>query len=618
MSGDDVFAPLEEWLDSESEPIALLAGGAGTGKTTLVREVVAWAKRNNRSIRLLAPTGRAARILATRVGMSAQTIHSAQYRIESITVREPEGPDDRMIRYDCPIREEACAERLVIVDEASLVGDVKLHNEVFQFGSGRLLTDLLLWTRCGERGGAKILFVGDPAQLPPVGQQTSPALDGPGLRSRGLVVREHTLTMVWRQSEESEVLARATDLRGQILSGVAERFDLSPGVEIQALDGPAAIESVVNDPEGTILIASSNASVRDHNRAIRSRRWNDDSTEPRAGDRLLVVRNSAEHGLMNGDQVEIVKIGPSTRDIVPLKGQEPQELVFREVALRGEEVRVEALILENLLHSAEREIGPRLSQALLVDFERRVPFPRNSPEYRQALRSDARLNALYVRYGYAMTCHKAQGGEWPQVVVDFAGMTQNVEGLRWAYTAITRTRKDLGTLGAPRFSPYVGLASSMPEEDATGETQLRQRLEASGVRVMRCNPVQDGVKLVLRRNDTQCVVRVYKNGKGRVTSVLPERGDNAIFRDAQAALLLEETKPVDEPIARLIEHLGSVAPTGGTVKHISTLPYRVRLLMEASGIREQVDITHNAAYRWKGPKSVASEVVARWLREASL
>lgn len=472
------IAAIEAFVLDDDRDAFVLRGSAGTGKSTLVAQLVQRLAAMKVSHALLAPTGRAARVLGDKVRRAtgsadeASTIHRAIYRFGSLDVVESAvSASDPGYRLCYPLKESEPTVNLYVIDEASMVGDLETRGDAVRFGTGRLLRDLVTHARLRRPGRTdggltKLLFVGDPMQLPPVGERASPALDEAYLsREFGLRVVSFELTQVLRQAAGSAILDRATALRTALQAGAYNRFSLQPdGQAIVDVSRAAAVDRIVADLRSSapgVAVVHTNARALDYNRCVRQQLWGDADAPLQAGDRLLVNRNAPRHGLNNGDLVEVREARqPLQRVLVPVQGGHRVELQFRavQVVLRDGErpaVAIELLALENLLQSRERELSALEQRALLVHFRQRHPRlrPRDA-EFLAVLRADPYFNALQVKYGYALTCHKAQGGEWPQAIVDFdyRGGHRNAAFFRWAYTAITRASTTLAVVDAPAFS----------------------------------------------------------------------------------------------------------------------------------------------------------------------
>ena len=369
---------------------------------------------------------------------------------------DAQGSNDPGMRIVYALKQTDPGATVFIVDEASMVGDRETKGDLLQFGSGRLLSDLIAYARLGRPRrdnelGTKIVFVGDPAQLPPVGDNLSPALSLDYLKENlDLECVEFELTEVMRQAAGSAVLDRATAIRDSIRREEFNSFNLaSVDGEISAVSASDAVGCVtdsVKAKSSAVLITYTNAAAREFNRAVRARLWGDEMHHLRVDDLLLVNKNSPMNGLFNGDLVKVVEIRERVEKHVAIKGVDsPVKLTFRSVSLAhlGDDAQVvQCQVLENLLESPERELSPNEQRALLVNFRQRFPHLKTkSAEFRLAIRQDEFFNALQIKYGYAMTCHKAQGGEWDTAVVNFSDSSnRGKDFFRWSYTAITRSK----------------------------------------------------------------------------------------------------------------------------------------------------------------------------------
>ncbi|MCX7560168.1 AAA family ATPase [Sulfitobacter sp. F26204] len=433
---------VRQFLEDDAADVFILAGSAGTGKTTMIGKLVEIVADMKLSCALAAPTGRAARILGDKVAQAtgwevqAKTIHSLIYALDRLEVNEDaEAPNDPGLRWFFPLAEDEPAMSVLIVDEASMVGDREVRGDVIRFGSGRLLKDLVTFARSRRREGSddrlvKLLFVGDPAQLPPVGEEESPALSPQRLEAEfGLTVSTFQLGTVMRQRQGSAILERATEIRKAIAAEVFNAFSLEPdGEEIVRIESEVAfdvLERSVRSRGSSVAVVRSNAAALEYNRGIRERLWGDASRPVQVGDILLVNRNAHLVSLRNGVLVKVLDVTPAAeRASVPVKGAGSVELSFRDATAAyreadGTVVRLPFKILENLLDSPGRELTPLEQRALLVHFRQRNPqLKPRSREFAKNLRADPYFNAVQVKFGYAMTCHKAQGGEWDAVSPD--------------------------------------------------------------------------------------------------------------------------------------------------------------------------------------------------------
>lgn len=437
-------------------PAFILRGYAGTGKTSLVAALVRALDGVGIPVCLLAPTGRAAKVFSRFAGQGAATIHRAIYRQRTF---QGEGTV-----FDLGFNKLRGA--VFIVDEASMLSvGVEPYSP---FGSGHLLDDLMEYVYEGE--GCRLLLVGDRAQLPPVGEEESPALMPEVIGSYGLSVDCADLTEVVRQSDASAVLMAATALRRQM----AEEPERMPvlcegreGGELHFLPGGELIEALVSaysdaGTEETIVVVPSNKRANIYNNGIRSRIF-DREDELTRGDRVMAVKNNyfwperlqatLPEGerlpfdfIANGDAAEVVRI----RNI-----HEQYGFRFADARLRfpdyGDyemECRVLLSTLASESPSLTGEESHRLYEAVLADYAD-VP---SRPERMRLLRQDPYYNALQIKYAYAVTCHKAQGGQWSHVFVDQGHLGMEPTGLpylRWLYTSLTRTTEHLYLVNWP-------------------------------------------------------------------------------------------------------------------------------------------------------------------------
>lgn len=466
----EIHDAIMSWVKTDKNPVAILVGSAGTGKTTLLKSVVESLESAKKTYVLLAPTGRAARILGHKTGKPARTIHSEIYELRDI--RTDEQSDEIQGEFDSPgftvhfkLKDIVDSKATVyIVDEASMVSDKTTQNEIYEFGTGRLLHDLLHYARiinC-KNIKSKILFVGDEAQLPPVKCSDSPAL----LKKYFLTTFKinpdvFMLHKVLRQAEGSLILENAEKIRDSISSNKFGIFHIDDDGSTVSKIGPIqAVKNALNDQNtsDSVIITVRNIDALSYNQAIRRRRFGAADIPVQIGDILLVCRNNNK--FFNGDLVIAVDVDPNTecRSINIRGSDRVVDLCYRNVIVRpveetGNGYNQQCKIIENILRIPSPMLSPLEYRATMVDFRKRhSKLEINSAEFRQKLISDEYFNALLVKYGYAINCHKAQGGEWDNVSVSFSGFPGRDSGFfRWAYTAITRGKKTLGVIDPPSF-----------------------------------------------------------------------------------------------------------------------------------------------------------------------
>ena len=433
-------------LYSERFELFLLKGYAGTGKTTVVSTLVnSLGDVGLRSV-LLAPTGRAAKVISRYSNRVAHTIHRKIY----FASRHPDGS------VSLVLQKNKHRNTIFIADEASMISD---HDSDLRTLSSRsLLEDLLRYVYTGKN--CKLILVGDTAQLPPVGLALSPALDPDVFRERfRMKVSVFELSEVMRQHERSGVLFNATRIRARIKQGSPgpTKFDLSYP-DIQRLQDPydtqdAIQEAFTGGEENTVFIVRSNRRANLYNHQIRISVLGLDD-EIAAGDRVMVVKNNyfwledSEHVgfIANGDICELLEI---------FNYRELHGFRFAEVKLRlvdyEDQPPFEAVILLDTLHSEtaslSQEDGYRLYHSVAEDYA----HLRDRQKRLAAIKGDKFFNALQIKFAYALTCHKTQGGQWPTVFIEqpYLPEGEDISYLRWLYTGVTRAQEKLYLIGFP-------------------------------------------------------------------------------------------------------------------------------------------------------------------------
>lgn len=436
----EVLAALARFCSEEmpSDSVFLLAGYAGTGKTSLMGALVKALREINRQVVLMAPTGRAAKVFGNFAGAFASTIHRRIYR--------PPSPGERMgfvSVADNPLRDA-----IFIIDEASMIADNAAE------GRSSLLEDLVYYVYSGE--GCRMILLGDTAQLPPVGCSESPAMNVDNLKRMGLHVVHTTMTQTVRQAADSGILYNATWLRRALRAKTLpapilhiSRFDDVFNVEGNELEDEISSSYRRVGSEGTIVVTRSNRRAVAYNRAIRTSILDRDE-ELVPGERLMIAKNnylwSAKvRGLdfiANGDIATIERI---------LNHEERYGLRWADVVitLPDRDISLQAKILLDTLLSETPSLDParyqQLADDILADPEVFTPSTPMTARLK-ILRSDPYFNALQVKYAYAVTCHKSQGGQWPEVYVDMGPIPPEQQGIdyyRWLYTATTRATSRL-------------------------------------------------------------------------------------------------------------------------------------------------------------------------------
>lgn len=439
---------LQRLLATDKEHTALiLKGYAGTGKTTLVGALVRVLRTEGRPVVLLAPTGRAAKVLSAYAGQPASTIHRRIYRVAG----EDEGYGGMRV---APHKDQGA---LFIVDEASMIGRGSLGDG--PFGSRDLMHDL--FEHIFNVRGTRLLLIGDPAQLPPVGSDHSPALEPKELAAFGVVAGSIELTDVVRQTAGSGILTTATELRG-LLSEEQPRPHFRQGfadvIRTDGMDLQDALETAYGQDgdDEVCLICRSNKRAYQYSQQVRTRIHGYDE-EVCSGDRLMVVKNDYFWGGQNGKKELIANGEPIVVRRVHAT-EEKHGLRFADITAswwNGVEERELELkvMLDVLAIEAPALPGPRLRLLRDTLFESYTETTKGARVKR--LKEDPYAQALQVKYAYAVTAHKAQGGQWNTVFVDQGYVTEDMidrEYVRWLYTAITRAGRRLYLLNFhPRF-----------------------------------------------------------------------------------------------------------------------------------------------------------------------
>lgn len=429
---------------TESRQCMILRGYAGTGKTSVTRALVAAMTQCRRSVVLLAPTGRAARVLAAGTGHTAFTIHRFIYR------------QQRYLSERFTLNNNLYHDTLFIADEASMI-----NHGADTFGSGSLLDDLVRYVMSGRR--CSLMLVGDTAQLPPVGFETSPALESDRLRGYGLDVTDCDMTEVLRQAAGSGILVNATTLRGMTAAAAGMPRVRTEGYgDISVCIGTELVETLAGSysrqgMDETVVITRSNKRANMYNAGIRSQILGREA-ELESGDMLMIVKNnyfwthgikdpSAPPFLANGDRCVVRRV----RNMRSLYGFRFADVLFTLPDYDGYEMQA-TILLDTLQSEAPALSADKMTELMArIEAEEYADITRKD-ERRELLRADKHFNALQVKYAYAVTCHKAQGGQWADVFLDQGYVTPDMLStsyIRWLYTAFTRATNHLFLVNWP-------------------------------------------------------------------------------------------------------------------------------------------------------------------------
>lgn len=439
----------------------LLKGYAGTGKTTLIGALVRALKRFSYRVILMAPTGRSAKIFSLYSSTNAYTIHKKIYRQKSIL-------ESDNFQLDRNIYEDT----LFLIDEASMISNEGLSGSMF--GTGRLLDDLISYVYSGK--SCRMILLGDSAQLPPIGEIESPALNADILSSYGLSVTEFNLKNVMRQMNRSGILYNATALR-QLIQAAEEgkdvgtysfKFVLKDFPDVKQISGSELVESLnkcySSDGIGeTMVLCRSNKRAIVYNNGIRNAIL-DREDELNSGDYLMIVKNnyfwtervlkesnaeSAQHVpsfIANGDIALVKRV---------IKRHELYGFSFCDVTIvfpDYEDFEIDVTVLLDTLHSEAPALKSEDSDRLFYNVMEDYDDITSKKEKMEKLRENSYFNALQVKYAYAVTCHKSQGGQWSNIFIDQGYLPDDKQDLgycRWLYTALTRAKKTVYLVNWP-------------------------------------------------------------------------------------------------------------------------------------------------------------------------
>ena len=444
--------------DSDEQTVMILRGSAGTGKTTLAAAIVKALVRLKQKLILLAPTGRAAKVFSLYAEHAAYTIHRRIYRQKSAGDLSSFNLNDNLNR-----------DTLFIIDEASMIANQGFGDSAF--GSGCLLDDLVQFVYNGQN--CRMLLVGDKAQLPPVGEEESPALMADVLRGYGMTVYECDLNQVLRQSEDSGILWNATRIRGYGGTGgyeaggnlvppypspVLPRIRISGFPDISVVPGDELIESLASSygrvgMDETMVITRSNKRANIYNQGIRNTVL-DREDELCRGDQLMIVKNnyfwassSNIDFIANGD----IAIVQRVRHIHELYGFRFADVTMTFPDYDDYELTA-TVLLDTLTTEAPaltRDQQEQLFNAVMEDY---ADIPLKADRIAK-LKTDPHYNALQIKFAYAVTCHKAQGGQWAHIYLDQGYMTDDMltsDYIHWLYTAFTRATERLFLVNWPK------------------------------------------------------------------------------------------------------------------------------------------------------------------------
>lgn len=432
-----------QFLASRDEmPMMLMRGSAGTGKTSLVAAMVQTLVSLHQKVVLMAPTGRAAKVLSISSSLPASTIHRKIYR-------------QKTMLGDFNLNDNLHTDTLFVIDEASMISTFSMGET--GFGSGNLLDDLVQFVYSGRN--CRMLLIGDTAQLPPVGEDESPALIPEILYGYGATLYECDLSEVLRQEQESGILYNATAIRSLIQHEEATelpKLKFRGFSDIMSLPGNEIIDTLSSSYsrvgiDDTIVITRSNKNATMYNNGIRAQVLDREELLER-GDQVMIVKNHTLPTLnsnpstlnpkptfiANGDKAIVVRV----RNFRELYG-----FHFADAILRFpdyDDFELDTIVLTDTLQSDAPALTQEQSNALFKAIEEDYADIPRKADRMKAIREDAYFNAIQIKYAYAVTCHKAQGGQWSHVYIDQGYMTDDMltpDYIHWLYTAITRGKE---------------------------------------------------------------------------------------------------------------------------------------------------------------------------------
>jgi tRNA A37 threonylcarbamoyladenosine biosynthesis protein TsaE len=556
---EQAITQVQDFLMSPNSEVFILKGYAGTGKTFLAKGIIDAYQQHGKYCVLLAPTGKAAQVLARKTQISAETIHRHLYNYSDTTEHEQHIKQATLKINSDP------KDTLYLIDEASMISNIASDDGNIKFGSGYLLDDLIAYIRSGFHAKRKIIFMGDSAQLPPVNMECSPALSADYLRQNyQMAVAMTELSTVVRQNHDSGVIDNATMLRHALKENIFNQlFFKTDKPDTVSVTEENIIEyymrlcnQQLGQTKDMMLIAATNKKVAFYNKACRAYFF-PNHNELRPKDKVIVVANhyGEDLSVMNGQFGQIKAVSPvsESRSVVFSKKEDGKTvnisvtLTFRDVEVlfvnhQGERIIIQCKIHEELLYNDQASLSEDERSALYADFLQRNPkLKRKGHEEDRKLvqKKDPYLNALQLKFGYAMTCHKAQGSEWSKVLVDCDRQQSKLceNYFRWLYTATTRTKDTLYVLREPKIklgsgAEIVGtflFQTTKPTQDECQPANhcilenLAQRIQTllanQAIQINKLKSSSYQERYQFQAHNEFVEVNFYYNGKNKVTKI---------------------------------------------------------------------------------------------------
>lgn len=521
---------IRDFLKSTTSKVLIITGSAGTGKTSLIKEIVKYLNKKPLEYYLLAPTGRATHNLENHVsevaGIPPTTIHSFLYKKDDESAQEiPE-----ILKFSI-VDEKVEDNAVIIIDESSMLShEATSEKDFLQFGSGNLFRDLTDYLDLSN-SNRKLILVGDPCQLPPINVSQAEVLNIDYLKQYFETNNiEHIhLNEVHRQLKDSAILKSATALRDKLENNNFLQLPIDiDHDEIHHFDMDEALDQYLwMYGKNSIFLSYTNKDVHNINLKFREL-LNLNSRKLEKKERLILMKNSwvnSQH-LYNGDFFIIENLGAieSFTINVPQKQESPISITleFQDIELRKEDSfsSIKCKVLHHKIWNEENENSTKELQALVIHFKQRYPhLKRGTPEYKQTIQNDPYVNALYLRFGYAMTCHKAQGGEWDNVYINLARPQNDLKtlnGFKWAYTALTRSKKYAYLINCP-----INNKSFDPQNPfSTLIAKIQSQLNQNGFQLISTKPLEYELQLFIQKNNINTSFKIYRNGKMKITRLM--------------------------------------------------------------------------------------------------
>jgi len=502
---------LQNFLDGKQQ-IFVLQGYAGSGKTTMLTGIVKYLNNIHRPVQLMAPTGRAAKVIHDKTKTDATTIHKGIYSFDDLkeiedSTQEKNDEKSSSFLYEFKLRQdENNLNKVFVIDEASMISNNLSQGEFFRFGSGYLMNDLVTYSRLSDSQlNTKIIFVGDPAQLPPIGMSFSPALSEMYLTEKFKTIPQITeLKEVKRQDSNNGILKSASNIRKAMTSGYFNDFNISAnGVDRFEMGYDSFLDNYFELKHPKQIITYKNKTSQEINKRIRDIKYGEDQVM-QIGDIVISGSNNYKENVLNGEFAVVTQVSENVihRNIAfKRKGGEIVriDLEWRNVSVMKDDTTiVQGYMLENYLNGENNLLVDEM-RALYVDFKNRNPkLKPKTAEFKEAIKKDLFFNALMFKYGYSVTCHKAQGGEWDRTMIVWdRGIGENSyergektrwkkdnnDFYRWAYTAITRASKEMYSLNPPKFDSYSSMNYIDPAVQESFEQLTGTKIVAEEVQI---------------------------------------------------------------------------------------------------------------------------------------